>query len=74
MSWWLCWVDRLRPATGVPLLTAWAVGGSLGRVVRPELVMTLPRPVAEVLSEHAVFEVECIGQVRDRLSSGREQA
>ena len=39
--------------------------------------MTLPRTVAEVISEHAVFEVECTGrmhQVRDRLSSSRKQA
>ncbi len=35
----------------------------MGRVVRPELVMTLPRSVAEVLSEHVVFEVECIDRM-----------
>src|SRR5512135_3104442 len=34
-----------------------------GRVVRPELVMTLPRTVAEVLSEHVAFEVECIDRM-----------
>jgi hypothetical protein len=33
------------------------------RVVRPELVMTLPRTVAEVLSDHVLFEVECIDRM-----------
>ena len=28
--------------------------------VRPEPVMTLPRTVADVLTEHVVFEMECI--------------
>ena len=31
--------------------------------VRPEPVMTLPRTVADVLSEHVVFEVECIDRM-----------
>src|SRR2546421_1287497 len=32
-------------------------------VVRPEPVMTLPRTVADVLAEHAVFEVESIDRM-----------
>jgi hypothetical protein len=36
---------------------------AVGRVVRPELVMTLPRTVAEVLSDHVLFEVECIDRM-----------
>src|SRR6266545_2867303 len=31
--------------------------------VRPELVMTLPRTVADVLADHVVFEVECIDRM-----------
>jgi hypothetical protein len=31
--------------------------------VRPELSMTLPRSAADVLSEHVVFELECIDRV-----------
>src|SRR6266480_1469059 len=31
--------------------------------VRPEPVMTLPRTVAEVLSDHVLFEVECIDRM-----------
>src|SRR5205814_6185729 len=31
--------------------------------VRPEPVMTLPRTVAEVLSDHVVFEIECIDRM-----------
>ena len=33
------------------------------RPVRPEPVMTLPRTVADVLSEHVSFEVECIDRM-----------
>jgi hypothetical protein len=32
-------------------------------VARPELFMTLPRSVADVLSDHVVFEVECIDRM-----------
>jgi hypothetical protein len=39
-----------------------AVGG-LAAVARPELVMTLPRTVADVLSDHVVFEVECVDRM-----------
>jgi hypothetical protein len=35
--------------------------------VRPEPVMTLPRTVADVLSEHVVFEVECIDRMYDNV-------
>src|SRR5256885_564659 len=31
--------------------------------VRPELVLTLPRTVADVLAEHVVFEVESIDRM-----------
>jgi hypothetical protein len=31
--------------------------------VRPEPVMTLPRTVAEVLSDHVLFEIECIDRM-----------
>src|SRR5260370_776559 len=41
----------------------WGELAAWGRVVRPELVMTLPRTVAEVLSDHVVFEVECIDRM-----------
>ena len=32
-------------------------------MARPELFMTLPRSVADVLSDHVVFEVECIDRM-----------
>src|SRR5713226_5524577 len=45
-----------------------------GRVVRPELVMTLPRTVAEVLSEHVAFEVECIDRMYPLSELGGESS
>ena len=36
---------------------------AMAEVFRPKLVMTLPRTVAEVLSEQVVFEVECIDRM-----------
>src|SRR5450631_866791 len=41
----------------------WRWMAAWGRVVRPELVMTLPRTVADDLSEHVAFEVECIDRM-----------
>src|SRR5688572_14598634 len=40
-----------------------AVSGLAAVVVRPELSMTLPRSVADVLAEHVLFEVECIDRM-----------
>src|ERR1700757_4778669 len=40
-----------------------AVGGPAGRPSRSEPVMTVTRSVHDVLSEHAVFEVECIDRM-----------
>jgi hypothetical protein len=34
-----------------------------GRVAGPELMMTLPRSAADVLSDHVVLEVECIDRM-----------
>jgi hypothetical protein len=34
-----------------------------GRVVRPELVMTLPRCAADVLADHVLFEIEAIDRM-----------
>src|SRR6476661_2655565 len=39
-----------------------AVVGCVSRP-RPEPVMTLPRTVAEVLTDHVVFEIECIDRM-----------
>jgi hypothetical protein len=39
------------------------LGGPLGRVVRPELVMTLPRSAADVLADHVLFEIEAIDRM-----------
>src|SRR5215469_2754288 len=39
----------------------WPAGA--GRVVRPEPSMTLPRTVADVLSDHVVFELESIDRM-----------
>src|SRR5713101_1271610 len=62
------WLIGLRPATDGDTLCPvmdrlWRSLAAWGRVVRPELVMTLPRTVAEVLSDHVVFEVECIDRM-----------
>src|SRR5258708_6601290 len=43
--------------------TACAVGGLCGPCHGPEPVMTLPRTMADVLSEHVVFEVESIDRM-----------
>src|SRR5260370_32198125 len=43
--------------------TACAVGGPCGPCPGPEPVMTLPRTMADVLSEHVVFEVESIDRM-----------
>jgi hypothetical protein len=46
-----------------PLMAAlWRLGG-LAACVRPEPLMTLPRSVADVLADHAVFEVEYIDRM-----------
>ena len=34
-----------------------------GRVVQPELVMTLPRCAADVLADHVLFEIEAIDRM-----------
>src|SRR6516162_1293164 len=34
-----------------------------GRVVRPELVMTLPRSAADVLADHVLFEIQAIDRM-----------
>jgi hypothetical protein len=39
----------------------WPLEGA--KTPRPELVMTLPRTVADVLSDHVVLEVECIDRL-----------
>ncbi len=45
-----------------------------GRIVRPELVMTLPRTVAEVLCGHVAFEVECIDRMYPLSELGGESS
>src|ERR1700737_3291694 len=50
--------DTLCPVSG----RLWTVVGREA-VVRPELIMTLPRSVADVLSEHVRFEIECIDRM-----------
>jgi hypothetical protein len=44
-----------------------------GRVVRPELVMTLPRSAADVLADHVLFEIEAIDRMYLNLYQPRLQ-
>src|SRR5436190_14784424 len=44
-----------------------------GRVVRPELVMTLPRSAADVLAGHVLFEIEAIDRMYLNLYQPRLQ-
>jgi hypothetical protein len=57
----------LRPEpdgdTLCPVIDRLLAVGDLAAVARPELVMTLPRTVADVLSDHVLFEVECIDRM-----------
>src|ERR1700749_272207 len=49
------------------------LGGPLGRVVRPEPVMTLPRSAADVLADHVLFEIEAIDRMYLNLYQPRLQ-
>src|SRR3954447_5849357 len=66
---WLCWrapvgrdLDRDRRA-GPVYETALSGWWACWPPVRPELVMTVARSVADVLTDHVVFEVECIDRM-----------
>jgi hypothetical protein len=59
------WVKRLRPDrdgdTLCPVIDRLsAVGGLQLAYVRPELPMTLPRTVADVLADHVMFLADAI--------------
>src|SRR3982074_2964675 len=66
---WLVWRRRVRSAvvtvTGVPIRCMNRMERLVGLLaaVRPEPIMTVARTVADVLSEHVAFEVECIDRM-----------